>query len=174
MAKRKRPIDDRWERTTGNLIVPRKPSSRRFIGKNGSAQNCCEESCDPCRTDPPNTTGVWVNIFPSSCPELSGDWWLPYVRTTTRTPSWSVYPMCRTEYEDEFDGVYFHAFLGQYLDQGIDNEFWHGVLISETGFLADPIIFGAAEGHADHDCSDYPFVAYSGGYPCTGNATITE
>jgi hypothetical protein len=42
-AKRRAPIDPRWDRTPGGLFVPRRPAfpTRRFIQKLGTAKDCC-------------------------------------------------------------------------------------------------------------------------------------
>jgi len=48
MAKRKPPFDDLWERTTGNLLIPRKPNRWRYMRrKHSPGCPCCEPATCP-------------------------------------------------------------------------------------------------------------------------------
>lgn len=94
----RRPVlDDRWQRTPGNLLVPRRPMlpTRRYIQKMGAAKECCEVlAC----VDPPYTGTIPAQLQvdiegttagecdAESCAALDGTYVVPYSGTANFGP----------------------------------------------------------------------------------------
>jgi hypothetical protein len=108
--------DERWERTDGGLIVPRRPTlpTRRYIQKWGQVPCCCdvEEACNPCgegTVDPGDFPGVWAtfnlvdNAFCTSCNEFNDSYWLPMVDIGPWDCPAGYGLACAFQYGDEFD-----------------------------------------------------------------------
>lgn len=97
MAKRRPPNDDRWDRTTGGVIVPRRGVSlptRRWIGWMGGAKDCCGGGAAACQACVGSVASANISASVSGlanggsctgCGDGNGTWTLAYRSCTYNT-----------------------------------------------------------------------------------------
>ena len=75
MAKRRQQSDQRWDRTDGGLLIPRRPvvPTRRFVQKMGSAHECCGSPCAGCNY--PDDLLITISGFQEGLGNCVGQGW---------------------------------------------------------------------------------------------------
>ena len=157
-AKRRTPFDERWERTPGNLLIPREASSWRFVQKLGTAQCCCGPSCLLFGGSPPSSIGLELSGLSDTgacakCDEANG-----LYEITEDLSSWDSgqEPPCSIIYEDYTPGVVSYSVTFSYsgpvptpwiMSVSVrPNECYGFAEIGNTGYLSSDFETGSSYG----------------------------
>ena len=166
--------DDPWERTTGGLVVPRRPTlpTRRHIQQHGTAKECCVPICGPCYEGAEfagietsvavlDIIGTWSEqCAAANCNALLGNWELPFYSLGT------VGTQCQAIWRESFAlsvcGVTTaYMQLTVYYDTNGEAQ-GYNIYIGKTGFGVGLISAIGISGGVIDFCQDFTTALISG------------